>query len=138
MAYTGPIGKNAESQSQHELILEQNKLTVGAFNRLRAACGYVQNGSDEKVVISQDDATREWVISIGRSNVRTYTGPSLLDAIMNIDDSELETEPTDTVKTSRTIWDPKTGRYWEESLCDVDTANNWITPDGNKGLLYPL
>lgn len=65
-------------------------LKLQAFDRLQRACGYVQNGSDEQVVIFQDDATREWVISIGRSNVRTYTGPSLLDAIMNIDDSELE------------------------------------------------
>jgi hypothetical protein len=34
---------------------------------LRDLCGYVENGSDTSIQISQDDATKDWVIHIGRS-----------------------------------------------------------------------
>lgn len=33
---------------------------------LRELCGYVQDGSDTKVRISQDDATREWIVQVGK------------------------------------------------------------------------
>lgn len=61
-----------------------------AFKRLNRACGSVRNGSHDRIEISQDDATHEWVISIGTNNVRTYTGVSLIDAINNISIFELE------------------------------------------------
>lgn len=32
---------------------------------LRTACGYVEDGSNERVVIMQDDATKEWLVRVG-------------------------------------------------------------------------
>ena len=66
-------------------------LQLQAFDRLRRACGYVENGTSETVKIYQDDATREWVVTIGQTprNTRHYYGPSLTDAIMSIPESHL-------------------------------------------------
>lgn len=32
---------------------------------LREACGYVEDGSSTSVTISQDDATRDWIVRVG-------------------------------------------------------------------------
>lgn len=69
---------------------EEALVKINAFDRLIRACGYVQNGSDEQVVIFQDDATFEWHIKIGRNHIREYHGLSLIDAIDQIPDSDLE------------------------------------------------
>lgn len=48
------------------------------FAKLRAACGYWQNGTETTVTISQDDATRTFIVTVG--NI-TYSGDSLEDCI---------------------------------------------------------
>jgi len=35
------------------------------LNGLRELCGYIQDGSDTSIHISQDDATRSWRLSLG-------------------------------------------------------------------------
>jgi hypothetical protein len=51
--------------------------------RLRVLCGYVENASDTVVKVSQDDATREWVVVVGsetRGTARRYYGASMDEA----------------------------------------------------------
>lgn len=38
---------------------------AATLNKLRACCGYVENGTDTSVTVSQDDATREWSVYVG-------------------------------------------------------------------------
>lgn len=33
---------------------------------LKRLCGYVENGTDRSVTIFQDDATREWMVRVGK------------------------------------------------------------------------
>lgn len=49
------------------------------LDKLRKACGYVENGSSTYVTISQDDATKGWIIA-GGSRDRGY-GESLREAL---------------------------------------------------------
>lgn len=57
------------------------------LNKLRKACGYVENGTSTAVTIGQDDATKGWVIA-GGGRDRGYSDFSLQDAIdkLEIDD----------------------------------------------------
>lgn len=48
------------------------------LRRLEHACGYWQNGSQETVKITQDDATTTWTVSVGNT---TYDGDSFADAL---------------------------------------------------------
>lgn len=48
---------------------------------LRNLCGYVENGSDTKVCIHQDDATKTWVVTIGRHYELTFYGNSMSQAL---------------------------------------------------------
>jgi hypothetical protein len=65
---------------------------------LRMICGYVENGSSEYVTIGQDDATREWTVTIGDSwarnsgRARRYTAHSFHQAIRLAVDGEVENE----------------------------------------------
>lgn len=43
---------------------------AATLNKLRACCGYIENGSGEYLTIGQDDATRGWGIRIGDSLAR--------------------------------------------------------------------
>lgn len=36
------------------------------FDSIRFLCGYVENGTDSTVSIGQDDATRDWVVRVGK------------------------------------------------------------------------
>lgn len=47
------------------------------MNELRELCGYVENGSDTVVRIYEDDATRDWVVAVGK---KSYVGKTLVDA----------------------------------------------------------
>lgn len=49
------------------------------LDKLRKACGYVENGSSTSVVIGQDDATKSWIIA-GGGRDRGY-GNDLREAI---------------------------------------------------------
>lgn len=50
---------------------------------LRKLCGYVENGTSETVCLYQDDATKEWVVSVGADlKIRKYfTGSNLTEAL---------------------------------------------------------
>lgn len=47
---------------------------------LRELCGYVEDGSCQPVTISQDDATRSWVVSV---NDRPYVHGDTFDAAID-------------------------------------------------------
>jgi hypothetical protein len=44
------------------------------LNMLHEIIGYVENGSSQKLVLFQDDATKDYCIMVGRHG---YTGPDL-------------------------------------------------------------
>ena len=46
---------------------------------LRQLCGYVEDGSSDTVSIVQDDATREWIVRVGKKN--WYHGESMMQTI---------------------------------------------------------
>lgn len=51
---------------------------IDRVKQLNAICGYVGNGTSSTVTISQDDATRDWTIKVGK---RTYTAGTLGGAL---------------------------------------------------------
>lgn len=51
------------------------------FKALEEMSGAWQDGSMETVKITQDDATRQWLVSVGDSSVRTYDGGTLGAAV---------------------------------------------------------
>ncbi len=48
------------------------------FNGLRRLMGYVENGSETTVTLFQDDATKDFIIKVGK---REFYGPSLGQAV---------------------------------------------------------
>lgn len=52
------------------------------FTRLREMLGYVQNGSDTTIIISQDDATGSYIVRVGQyeRTRRSYYADSLEEA----------------------------------------------------------
>ncbi len=62
-------------EALHRIGLLGDALTI---KRLEEACGYVEDGSHTTVTISQDDATRSWVVKVGR---RSFYGNSLREAL---------------------------------------------------------
>lgn len=83
----GEITKAANAAKREQLIRDGE-----AMQKLRECCGYVQNGSEQSVRIAQDDATREWSVTVGSermistmpvrySKARSYHGFSLNEAI---------------------------------------------------------
>lgn len=65
----------------NRLQAEQRELEENAsrLEALIALCGYVEDGSDVAVTLSQDDATREWVVRVGSNSI--FTGRSAKQAI---------------------------------------------------------
>lgn len=59
-------------------MTHQEHRKVVAFDMLRECMGYVQNSSEQTVIISQDDATKTFHIACGKN---TYWGDSLIEAI---------------------------------------------------------
>jgi hypothetical protein len=57
------------------------------FQKLKEICGHVQNSSEQVVIISQDDATRSFHITVkgygigSDASKRTYFGSCLEEAI---------------------------------------------------------
>lgn len=49
-------------------------------HELRELCGYVEDGSHVTVAISQDDATKDWVVTV---NKKQYYGRSMREALRN-------------------------------------------------------
>lgn len=50
------------------------------IEKLRAACGYVENGTCGTVVLSQDDATKDWSV-VGSNAKCSVWAPSFREAI---------------------------------------------------------
>lgn len=48
------------------------------WRQLKRLCGYVQDGSDTTVSLAQDDATRSYLIQVGKT---TYHGTSFEEAL---------------------------------------------------------
>lgn len=61
---------------KHEI--EEGERAVRRLRMLRKAAGYVENGSNDTVSVSQDDATRDWIIRVGK---HWWYGPSLEQAL---------------------------------------------------------
>jgi dUTP pyrophosphatase len=82
-----------------ETIIDAQKVVNDAdlLDKLRRMCGYVEDGSSEFVTIGQDDATREWGISVGADHRmqkrRHYHGTSFHQAIRAAAEKELDVEP---------------------------------------------
>lgn len=57
---------------------ESNKRSALLFELLETLCGHWQDGSSQTVKIFQDDATREFILNVGK---RQYTAGSLAGAI---------------------------------------------------------
>jgi hypothetical protein len=57
---------NATADTIKQTNIERD---AAALNKLRACCGYVENGSQEPLTISQDDATKGWSIRIGTERI---------------------------------------------------------------------
>jgi hypothetical protein len=56
----------------------QAEVEAQAFRDLHACCGFVANGSDTTVKISQDDATGTFVVYVGN---RRYWGETLAETL---------------------------------------------------------
>jgi hypothetical protein len=54
-----------------------------AYDRIRSLMGNVQNGTDTKITLSQDDATLQFVIRVGTQTgfKGLFLGPDLLTTI---------------------------------------------------------
>ena len=59
-------------------MTQQDKAAL--FDAIRALCGYVEDGSSTSVLLSQDDACKDWLVKVG--NV-SFHGTSPGDAINN-------------------------------------------------------
>lgn len=53
---------------------------------IRRMCGYVEDGSSVTMTISQDDATKDWVVSVGK---KSYYGATMGEALENAKKGEL-------------------------------------------------
>lgn len=59
---------------------------AAAFDKLVAACGYVENGTDTALKLYQDDATRQYVVKPSTRGTSTYgIGSTLLQAVEQIE-----------------------------------------------------
>jgi len=69
------IEENKREQIAAEEIAEAKQRGIERdaeyLRKLRECCGYIQNGTEEALTISQDDATRGWSIRIGDSLARS-------------------------------------------------------------------
>lgn len=64
-----------------ETKVDQTKAKATAFDNLQDALGYFGNGTDTTVSISQDDATREWVVVVGNNVKHRFINKNLSEAL---------------------------------------------------------
>lgn len=80
--------KTAANKARRQQLIRDGE----AMQKLRECCGFVENGSEQAVRIAQDDATREWSVTVGTermistmpttySKTRSYHGKTLNEAI---------------------------------------------------------
>lgn len=70
--------EQADLLARRVLLLEP---WASACEAIRELMGFVQNSSETTVRLSQDDATRSFLVAVGDSNPRTYFGDSLFEAV---------------------------------------------------------
>lgn len=77
------IERDALERGQ-QVLMERD---AACLRKLREICGWVENSSGEGVTIGQDDATRDWFLSVGYDGIsgkrRSYTATgfeSVIDA----------------------------------------------------------
>jgi hypothetical protein len=79
---TALLRERAIEQSREAAQIERN---AGLLRKLREICGWVENGSAESVTIGQDDATRDWFLSVGYDSIsskrRSYNATSFESVI---------------------------------------------------------
>lgn len=63
-------------------VCEATSPSAAAMDKLRRACGYIENGTSDAVTICQDDATKDWLIKAGKQ--QTY-GSSIEDALSKVE-----------------------------------------------------
>ena len=73
-----------EVQEMAVELLAARKATQ-TLNNLRELMGYVQNGSETKVSLFQDDATMDFMLRVGK---KTYWGNSLESVIIKAFEAE--------------------------------------------------
>ena len=59
-------------------VPEQVQRQAALLTSIRELMGYVENGSDTKVSLSQDDATKDFIVNVGKD---TYYGAGLAEAV---------------------------------------------------------
>lgn len=52
---------------------EGTQTAIKRLTGLRELCGYIEDGSHDTLVIGQDDATKEWVLTLGHQSCTTRT-----------------------------------------------------------------
>jgi hypothetical protein len=82
----GMFGPNASDWLRER---ERDNRDAVRWRKLRAQCGYWQNGSDTTVTLSQDDATRSCFIKVGKQTYGTdgSTIEGLVDQHFKEDDN---------------------------------------------------
>ena len=79
--------RRAKIATMKAVLLKAPKTASEArLEALRKLCGYVEDGSSDVVHISQDDATKDWIIStgeLGKPNRPWWHGSSFGEAIDN-------------------------------------------------------
>lgn len=82
-----PALKEARAKAMQAVLRAAPKsVSEARLDALRKLCGYVENGSSDVVHISQDDATKDWIIStgeLGKPNRPWWHGSSFGEAIDN-------------------------------------------------------
>lgn len=63
-------------------VCDATSPSAAAMDHLRRACGYVENGTSDSVTISQDDATKDWIVKAGK---QSQYGSSIEDALSKVE-----------------------------------------------------
>lgn len=69
--------KAAEDIRQTNQVIDKQQPEETFETKLRKLCGYLANSSETTVTISQDDATKDFIVRVGN---RLYHGPSMTQA----------------------------------------------------------
>ena len=74
---------------------QMNDKDAQAFRDLRILLGWVENGTNQTVEISQDDATKSWCVTVKSGKyTSTHNGESLQDVLTDASETETEREIT--------------------------------------------
>lgn len=79
-----PDWANQFIQATYQVFVNLNPDTQ-RINKLRVACGFIENGTSTSVNISQDDATKTWTVSDSHPSGGFAHGQSIREAIDNLE-----------------------------------------------------